>query len=229
MATPTQVYLNGAVSLVTSRQYLAALGKLFVVTNPSPGTAVAFANNVAYSATANGLWCISNNNPTGGATIQVDRLKLIQTAVAPANNLQLRAEIFNETGIVALTGTASARTPVNVNPGSGNVTGAIVTTFAAGAGTIAAAAGTRRFIGSMSLAQGVNIRYDSVTFEFGTDGPSTGKVGVTAVRATDPADQVCWGPVVTIAPQTSSWMNLWGIAPDTNVPSYEFALYYSEI
>lgn len=225
----TQVALNGNVVLSSSRQALAAAGKMFAVTNPTPGTAIAFANNVAYSATANGLWCISNNNNAGGATIQVDRLKLIQTAAAPANNLMLRAEIFNETGIVALTGSAAARTPVNLNGAFGNSTGAIVTTFNTGAGTVAAAAGTRRFIGSMSLAQGVNIRYDSITFEFGTDRSSPSKAGVTAVRATDPADQVCFGPPVTIAPQCSSWMNLWGIAPDTNVPSYEFTLLYTEV
>src|SRR3990167_296615 len=94
--------LNGQVGLTSSRQMLAGAGKSFVVTNPTPGTAIAFANNTAYSATDNGLWCIANNNPSGGASIHVDRLKLIQTATAPANGLATRAEGGSETRLLTL-------------------------------------------------------------------------------------------------------------------------------
>lgn len=229
MAAASAVVLNGQIGLVSSRQMLVNAGQYFVVTNPTPGTAVAFANNTSYSATANGLWCISNANPSGGPTIQIDRLKLIQTATAPANNLVTRAEVFTETGIVALSGNAIARTPVNLNFNYTNATGATVTTWSAGSATVPAAVGTRRLIAVASFATGATIRYDSWTFEFGADGPSFGKVGLTAARATDPADMVCWMSPVTIAPQTSAWMNLWGVAPDTNVPSYEFCLTYSEV
>lgn len=229
MAVPAVTVLNGNVSPLSSRQTLAGAGKLFVVTNPTPGTAIAFANNTAYSATANGLWSISNGNQAGsGINIYVDRLKLIQTATAPANGLVTRFEIVQETGIVALTGTASARTPVNINSGYSNSTQATVTTFAAGAGTVAAVAGARRITGVGSIANAVDVRYSSMTFEFGADGPSFGKVGLTAAHATDPEDVVAWGPPIVIPPQTSAWMNLWGIAPDTNVPSYEFCLTYAE-
>ena len=221
--------MNGQVSLGTSRQTLAALGKYFVCTNPTAGSAIGFANNVAYSATDNGLFSIANSAPSGGPNIQLDRLKLIQTAAAPANGLYSRMEIVQETGIVVLSGNAAARTPVNINLAYTNATNATVMSFATGAGTVPGAVGTRRIIGVLSLASGVNVRYDSWTVEFGADGPVNGTVGLTAARATDPADLVFSAPPVTIAPQTSAWINLWGIAPDTNVPSYEWCLGWSEV
>lgn len=228
MALFVQSILNGQIGLGSSRQQLAASGRMYVVTNPTPGTAVAFANNTAYSATANGLWCISNQNPSGGASIYVDRLKLIQTATAPASNLQARAELFTASGVVALSGTAAAVPPVNLNPGYPTTTGATVTFFSAGAGTVPATTNTR-LVGDLSLAQGANIRYDSTTIEFGADGLTRGKAGVTAVRAVDPADFVCGAPAMCIPPGYSGWMNLWGNAPGTNVPSYEWHLQYAEV
>lgn len=221
--------LNGQVGLQSSRDMLAAAGKLFVVTNPTPGTAIAYANKTSFSATANGLFSLSNNNPSGGANIYLDRLKLIQTATAPTGTLVMRSEVYAETGIVALGTAAAALTPVNVNPSVPNTTGAITTFFATGAGTVPAAVGTRRLVSVASLACGVSVQYDSWTFEFGADGPVLGKVGLTAARATDPADLVTWHTPVMVAPQTSVWMNLWGITPAANVPSFEFELQYAEL
>lgn len=223
------IIVNGQLGFQTARQALAYQGKYFVCTNPTPGTAVVCANAVAFSATANGLFSISNNNAVGGANIQLDRLKLIQTATAPANNLVTRFEVYNEASIMAISGNALAVTPVNVNSAYANTTGARVTFFSAGLGTVPAAAGSRRLVGVGSLASGVNVRYDSWTIEFGADSGINGTVGLTAARATDPADLVTWGPAVTIVPGTSVYMNLWGVAPDTNVPSLEFSLGFSEL
>src|SRR5882672_163527 len=228
MALFVQTVLNGQIGLGSSRQQLAASGKVYVVTNPTPGTAIAFANNTAFSATANGLWCISNQNPTGGATIYLDRVKLIQTATAPANGLVVRAECYTASGVVALSGAFLARTPVNVNPGYPSNSGGTVTTFAAGAGTVSAKSNTR-LGGVMFAAEGAIVRYDALTFEFGADGLSKGKVGVTAAHAVDPTDIVVVAPPMSIAPGYSGWMNLWGVAPDTNVPSYEFQIQYAEV
>ncbi len=221
------IVLNGAVGNTTSRQQLAASGKLFIVST-AVNTPIAYANKTAYSATANGLWSISNNNPSGGASIQLDRLKMIETATAPTGTLIMRSELYTETGIVAIGTAAAAITPVNVNPGFANTTGATVTFFNAGAGTVPAAVGTRRFLGSYSLATGVAVQYDSYTFEFGSDGSTIGTTELTAARATGPADMVCPCCPVTIAPQTSAYMNLWWITAAANIPSFEFTLQYLE-
>lgn len=222
------IIVNGQLGLQTARQMLAYNGKTFACTNPTPGTAIAYANKTSFSATANGLFSISNNNAVGGATIQLDRLKMIQTATAPTGGLITRFEVYNETGIMAIATAALAVTPVNVNSLYPNTTGAIVTFFSAGAGTVPAAVGTRRLVCVGSIASGVNVTHDSWTIEFGADSGTSGKTGLTAARATDPADLVTWAPPVTIAPQMSCYLNMWGLTPAANTPSYEFELIYTE-
>lgn len=224
------IIVNGQLGLQSARQMLAYQGKMFSVTNPTRGTAIAYALKTAASATANGLWSISNGNPAGsGINIQVDRLKLIQTATAPAGTITMFGEVFTENAIVALGTAAAAITPTNLNPGFTNATGATVTFFNAGAGTVPAAVGTRRSCGLMSIATGVTVLGDSFTFEFGADASSVGKTGLTAARATDPADQVTWGEPITIFPQCSAFMNLWWVTQATNIPSFEFTLTYAEL
>ncbi len=221
---------NGSVALLTPRQMIAGQGKMFVATNPTPGTAIAYANKTAYSATANGLFSLYNGNAVGGPSIYLDRLKLVQTATAPANGVVTRFELFTETGNVALTGAALAVTPVNIlNGPNAASTMATVTFFSVGAGTVAAAVGTRKQVHVGSFATGVNVLYDSWTFAFGSDGVGQGTAPLTAARATAPADLVVAVPPIVVAPQSSVWMNLWGKTPDTNVPSYEFNLTYVEV
>ena len=230
MSISTLTTPNGSVALLTSRQMLAQQGKVFVATNPTPGTAIAYANKTAWSATANGLFSLFNGNAAGGANIYLDRLKLIQTATAPTGGLVTRFELFTETGNVALTGAALAVTPVNLLNGPGAATtAATVTFFSAGAGTIAAAVGTRKQVFVGSLASGVNVTHDSWTFAFGSDDIAGGTAPLTAARATGPADLVAGCPPITVAPQSSVWFNLWGLTPASNVPSYEFALTYIEV
>lgn len=219
--------LNGSISTLPSRAALAAAGAAFTVTNPTPGTAIAYANKTAYSATANGLFCVSNNNAVGGKNIILDTWTQIQTATAPANTLVARYEIVGESGIVALSGNAAARTPVNLNGSASNVTGAVVTTFAAGAGTVAAAVGTRRILGVLALNCGVSVIHDKWVLQFGGD--PVARVGLTAARATDNAAMVAAAPAIVIPPQYSVWVNNWTLTGDTNVPSFEFALNYFEV
>lgn len=220
---------NGSVSLLSNRQVLAGLGKYFVVTNPTPGTAIVSANNTSFSATANGLFVISNGNPAGGANIYLDRLKLLQTATAPTGTLAMHFEAFTEMGIVAGTGNVATRTPVNVNSGAAAATGATAQSFAAGFITIPAAAGTRRLVDEGWIQTGVTVIHDQFTIDFGADGPTGPKTGLTAARATDAATlNGAMAPVV-IAPQTSGWINMWWVTSGANVPSYEFSLSYVEV
>lgn len=225
---PSPIIVNGQIGLQSSRDILAQAGKMFVVTTTA-NTPIAYANKTSFSATANGLWSISNNNAVGGANIQIDRLKLIETATAPTGTLVMRAEVYNEAAIMAISGAAAAITPINVNSAFSNTTGAVATFFNAGAGTVPTAVGTRRLVSVGSLATGVAVQYDSYTFDFGADGPSAGTVGLTAARATDPADLVTWMSPVTIAPGTSAYMNLWWVTSAVNIPSFEFALSYIEL
>ena len=220
---------NGSVALLSQRQMPAGQGKYFVATNPTPGTAIAYALKTGYSATANGLFSISNGNPSGGANLYLNRLKLIQTATAPTGTLIMRAEVVTESVVMAITTAAAAITPVNVNGAFSNSTGATVTFFNAGAGTVPAAAGVRRIVDVASLATGVTVQYDSFSFIFGDDGIAGGKNGGAAARATDPADQVVTMAPVVVAPGTSAYMNLWWVTAAANVPSFEWMLEYAEV
>lgn len=219
--------LNGSISLLSPRAALVAAGAGFTVTNPTPGTAIAYANQTSYSATANGLFSISNNNAVGGKNIILDTLTLVQTATAPTGTLVARFEVFGESGIVALSGNAAARTPVNLLGNASNVTGATVTSFAAGAATVPAAVGTRRLLGVIAADIGVSVIHDSWVLDFGAD--PVAKVGLTAARATDPACTVVAAPQIVIAPQYSVWINSWTLTGAANVPSYEFQLNYFEL
>ena len=216
--------VNGNFGLLSQRSLLAGAGNYWVATNPTPGTAIAYSLKTGYSATANGLFSLSNSQPTGGRSMYLDRLKLIQTATAPTGTLSMRAEVYAETGIRAITTAALAVTPVNVNSSITDAFPGTCTFFSAGAGTVPAAVGTRSLVGIGEIATGVTVQYDSFTFDFGNDGPPSGKNGGAAARATDPADQVTTMPPVCIPPGNSVFFNLWWVTQAANTPSFEFSL-----
>lgn len=219
-----------AASKLSRRQALAHAGKMFVVTNPTPGTAIAHALVTGFSATANGLFVIQNTNPANsGINIHLDRLLLCQTATAPTGTLVKHFEVYNETGLVTGTTAVATRTPVNINPAYTSTTGAVVQSFATGAITIPAAVGTRRLMSVFTMVTGVTVIHDTFQVDFGGDGGTVGKNGGAAARATDAAFIACSAPPVVIAPQTTSWINMWWVTAAANTPSYEFALTYSEL
>ncbi len=225
MAQLSVVALNGQVAVLPSRGFLAASGYQFVCTNPTVGTAIAYANKTSWSATANGLFSISNSNPTGGANLYFDRLRLIQTATAPTGT-NIRWEVYLQTTIAVISSAAAAITPVNANPLATTSTKATVTFFNAGAGTVPAVTGVRTLVDEGSMAVGVSVANDTNNWDFYSDGMAAGKMGVTAARSTDPADLWTQGGPIIVPPGCTAFMNLWG--PATNVPSYEFRFTYFE-
>ncbi len=225
--------LNGSFVPMSARQSLAGQGKSWIASTPTPGTAVAYANQTSFSATANGFLSVFNGNPLGTPTVPainvyLDRLRLIQTATAPTGGLVTRFEVYGAAGQVTMTTHVVTPVPVNLNgafPNSG--TAAVLQFWSAGAATVPATTSTR-LLHVGSLASGVNVQHDSWTIEFGADGPLDPASPLTAARATDPADLSTWAPAIVVAPQTSIWINLWGLTPAANVPSYEATLVYNE-
>lgn len=214
-------------SKLSSRQRLAQAGRSWVVNCQTPGTAIAYAALTAFSATANGLFVIQNGNTTAsGINVHLDRLELFQTA-SVATGTTWSFEAYNETGIVAGTTAVIARTPIQINSQYPQTTSVVVQAFNAGAITIPAAVGTRRLVGQAWIPIGVNVVKDSYVLDFGCDGISPSKTGLTAARATDVAR--CTGQMnaVVIPPQTTTWINLWGCG--TAAPSFEYNLVYHEL
>lgn len=208
---------------------LAGVGKYFTVTNPTIGTPVVGATITAWSATANGMFVISNGAPTGGPSIYLDSLTMRMRSTAPTGTLTQQWECYNETGIVAGTGNVTSRTPIQVNTGLAQTTLATVQAFAAGCITIPAAVGTRRLQDTATISTGVGIDGDTYMLVFGADGFPASSRGGAAVRATDTGLIVGhMGPIV-IAPQTTSWLNMWWLTQAANVPSWEYRLGYFEL
>lgn len=221
---PSKTIVNGTLNTLSAQQNLAADDNLFVVNCQTPGTAIAYAALTAFSATANGLFVISNNENVGGKNIVLHRLDLFQTA-SVATGTTWSFEAYNETGIVAGTTAVITRTAINVHNGS--ALNGTVQAFNAGAITIPAAVGTRQLVGQGWIPIGVNVVKDVYTMEFGADGPAAAKTGLTAARATDVARLVGQMPAVVIKPQTTTWLNLWGCG--TSAPSFEYSLVLSQV
>ena len=220
---------NGTVNLLSTKQAAAIGGKYFTVTNPTIGTPVVGATIAAWSATAAGLFVIQNGAPSGGATIVLDRMYLRLRATAPTGTLTMQFDAYNETGIVAGTTAVVTRTPIQVNTGLPQTTVATVQAFAAGCITIPSAVGTRRLQDEVALTTGVAVDGDTYELQFGWDGANPTKNGGAAARATDPAHIIgSMGPIV-IAPQTTSWINMWWLTQAANIPSWEYGLSYFEV
>lgn len=224
MAVTSNFVLNGQVGILPPDQSAAGAGKYFVVTNPTPGTAIAYAQQVTFSATANAMFSIANTDVVGGTNIYVDYLKLIQTATAPATTLVMRFEVFNETGLVTLTGNVATRTPVSVNSAFAVPGTATVQSFAAGAGTVPAAVGTRRLQSVAAINTGVAVIHDQYILQFGSGDTVGGTAGLTAARATASATITGQAAPVVVAPQSTSWINMWWVTGTTNVASFEFEM-----
>ncbi len=225
----SSIVLNGTIGFPSNRQLLTAAGKMFSVTNPTLGTGVAYALKTGSSATANGFFNVQNNNPAGGANIILDRLRIIQTATAATGNLSSRFEFVGETGAVAMTTAVATITPVNMNLGFSNATGATVQFFSAGAATVPAAVGTRRNLGWTACTTGASILWDTLTLDFGADGAAPGTAQLTGAKATAAADYTCPAPSIVIAPGTSAWCNFYVVTQAANIPSYEYCLNYAEV
>ena len=227
-----QAAVNGTISLAESRGALAAAGKYYVATSPTPGTAIAYAAQTTYSATDNGLFSISNGNPSNsGINLYLDYLDLIQTAAAPANCTNMRFEVNIQQTVAAITSAALARTPVNVNSLYASTSQATVTSFSAGAGTVPATVASRRQVAVVNLPTSDAIRYSTYSLVFGTVadlGMRSNGAGLTAAAATAPMRvATACGPVV-ITPQNTCFINLWWPVADA-APSFEFTLAYAEL
>lgn len=225
----TAFVLNGQVGFPSNRQLIAASGKYFTITNPTLGTPVVGATIIATSATANGNFVLANTAAVGGPNIILDRLYMRLRSTAPTGTLTMQWEAFNETGIVTGTGNVTTRTPVQMNTQLSQTSVATCQAFAAGNITIPAAVGARRLQDTATIATGLGIDGDTYILQFGADGTMPWKNGGAATRATDTACIIgSMGPII-VAPQTTTWLNMWWLTQATNVPSWEYALSWCEL
>jgi hypothetical protein len=118
----------GVLNYYPDQYPLALEGSYFVFSSPTPGTGVAATTSLtAYaSGGTKPFLFIGNNNVPGGPNIELDYLKIIQTAAqlpTSATNMQIAVSL-DLMALKAATGTAVA--PVNPNPLSTITTNGIV-------------------------------------------------------------------------------------------------------
>jgi hypothetical protein len=221
------VSVNGQIGLLSNRQLLAAAGSSFKVQSAA-STAVVYSLAVGSSTTGNGLFAISNAAGSG-KTVHLKRLTLTQTATAPTGTLAMHFPIYLESAIVALSGSFSADTVVNINPASGVASVATVTRFAASSATVPAAVGTRTLICEPVIQTGVAVIHDTYFVEFGNDEPLAGSGALTAARATAAARLGASAPAVVVEPGYSAIIQNYWLTAAANVPAYEYLFEWDEL
>lgn len=215
---------SGTLNTSNWRLAAAAAGQYYIASTPTPGTGVLAGTVVAFSATADGLFTISNNNPVGGRIIQLDQLKLQLSTPSTATTV-MKMAAFNETGIVAPSAGNVAvvgRNSLNTGP----ATGAVINAFVSAMATIPAAVGTRTLTANWSVATSLGITGDEYTMVFGGDPVQASYPN--AARATACANIVVGIPPITIAPQNTCILDWWWVGQATNGPTFEYFLSWLE-
>jgi hypothetical protein len=217
---------SGSLNSANWRQALVASGNAFVFTNPTPGTGVVCGTVTAASATADGLFTISNGNGAGGRSIYLDTLSLNMSGTAPTATTVMKMDAFLEAAITAPSAGNVAITPKSLNPTAGQATGATVNAFSAAMCTIPAAVGARSLVANWSIPTGLGITGDTYTMLFGGDPASLSPT--TAVRSTTATNIVTACPSLAIPPGYTLILNWWWLTQATNGPTFEYQCTYFE-
>ncbi len=220
--------LNGVVS-PTWADYAAA-GKAYIASNPTPGTAIQCGTVTAFSATADGLFTLSNGAGAGGPSIRMNALALNMTGTAPTATTQMKMAFYVENGIIAPSGGSSVVVPRNaLLGGPSSICGATgLNVFAAGMATIPAAVLTRQLAGNVSIPTNLGITGDSYVVRLDGSQPDNGAFSVV-VRATVPSRFVTGtaSPII-IAPQQTLIADWWWVGQATSGPLFEYEISWVE-
>ena len=231
MPNPATPIVNGNVGLFFSRQQASAAGAYFLAQNATPGTALQTGTATAFSATANGLVTVTNNNPlTSGINVYMDYIKLMMSGTAPTATTVMHFNLIRD-AVAGVSPTAGnvALTVTNVNGNSAATSSNVAVNVPTGAPatgmTIPAATSAAVNMGRASIATSLGITGDIYVLQFGGNFVDMGTMGGgTAVRATAAArlgDQTV--PAI-LAPGQGLVVNMWWLTQATTKPSFEYEI-----
>jgi hypothetical protein len=217
-------------------QYPQALeGSYFIASSPTPGTGIAITTSLtAYaSGSTKPFLLVMNNNPAGGANIELDYLKIIQTAgqlPTSATNIQI-AICLDTVAAKSPTTAGTAITPVNVNPASQAVTNAVIQ---AGAITTATDSAAVRLVYQDYIEPIVGttpcaVAPDQFLAKFGPAGlpGSSAYYQLSAGTPLQVKQVVSMGPPIVISPGWTAVVKIFGTANGA-AATYSFELGYRE-
>lgn len=209
-----------------SDQECSDLGILRTLTNPTPGTAVAYSFAAGGSSFQNTTAAFGFfNGSKVGKRFSLRRLKLLLT-VAPTATVSLEmATRIDDGSLASLVPSAGFTSAQMLNPNMDDQTQSDVTcfSFSAGAMTIPAPTARSRFVDRGRIATGLGIIGDGYEFQFGGDNTPT-KSPLAVARATDPANLGCVMLPATIGPGQWLFLYLWWLTAATTAPSFEWAV-----
>lgn len=210
---------------------LADEGSYFVATNPTPGTAVAYALQTAFSDTANGLFVIQNNNPAGGPNVALDYIKLILSGTAPTATTVMDFTIRTDTqsmtptaNSVQIAGGSGAQTIFNTNHDDNTSPQVNIWAFSAGAMTVPVTSASGRRVARLHIPTGLGITGDQYEIQFGAVDRNAQNSPLTAVRATHPCSFVAHAAPLVLQPQRWAVVTMWWATAATTAPSFEYEI-----
>ena len=214
----TTGYQESIVAPVFGRDmWSVAEGSRYVAVNPTAGTGIlGHAAPTTFDETKAFLYLYNG----GSRTIYPQMLRLIDTVVSVGGT---RIQ-FNQTIDVGnkLSSGGTTLTKSNLNMGSGNTSGAVIT---AGAAVLSAATGSRRLLGNQVIkGANIDVVWDQFEFVWGTTGGSSGG----ALTPTTVAQQFTQAyPPVAIPPTYGMAIYLWAASMSTG-PTFEVIFDYIE-
>lgn len=220
-------------SLVPTKHLLADEGSYYIATTPTPGTGIAMTISTGFVDTV-AMFAIKNtcnpSGPLGCKRIYLDYLRLILLGTAPTAVVS-RHFAFKRSPADREPTTAANKTIMTaVNMANAAGRGSIARPLsysAAAAMTVPASAPSDPVVGRCALPTGLGVSGDEYVVKFGGEDMSH-KVGLTAVRATDPARIITHAPPIIIEPGEWLVIHEWCLTEATNGPTFEHELAWWE-
>lgn len=220
-------------SIVPTKHLLADEGSYYVATTPTPGTGIAMTISTAFSDTV-AMFAIKNSDDRSNPQakrIYLDYLRLILLGTAPTAVISRHFAIKRSPATDREPVTAANKTlmvPVNLAGASGRASICRPLSYSAAAAmTVPASAVSDPVLCRAGLPTGLGISGDEYVLKFGGEDMSH-KVGLTAVRATDPARIITHAPPIIIEPGEWVVIHEWCLTEATNGPSFEHELAWWE-
>jgi hypothetical protein len=199
------------------------LGDYWTTTNPTPGSALAYNVQAAFSSVTPFLY-LFNSASAGGVSVYLDYIKIIVTTAAASGTRAYYALIADQAARTLTTDHTSALTPAGPNQATANAAASVLTVNAqnsATASVIAAASSAARLVGRGSLG-GATVAGDELIIDFGSNGPFAYNGATAAI--VNPSCQTSGTAPVILDPQACLMVALWFPNNVTTGLSYELEM-----
>ncbi len=219
-ADQAQALISGT-SVGSSGTSVSGGGTGFVATNPTPGSAIAFAVNATFSATAGAFFAMKNNaSADTGTEIWLNYIKLL-TIIVPASAVNWNFAYYVD-GVGSNRYSSGGTTIIPANPNGNSATGSQASLYA-GALTTAAAGSSARLVSRGTFRGVIPTIYDEYVIDFGGD------TGGTLASAAASGRVVVNAPQVIIGPQQWGLLHMWGTSNASTAAQYEFEHTWVEV